>query len=616
MSIVDDIRGRLDIVDVVSGYVALQKAGRSFKAVCPFHVEKTPSFIVNPDRQTWHCFGACATGGDAFSFVMRKEGLGFGETLRLLAGKAGVTLRESREGDRTDVLYSVNQEAARFYQDVLASQEGQPGRDYLAQRGVDSQTSEAFQIGLSPLGRDRLGEHLSSLGFDIEGAVEAGLLRRGDDGRRRDFFWGRLMFPIHDRRGRVAGFGARSLDGSDPKYINTAATPVFDKQSTLYGLHKAAAPIRERGTAVIVEGYMDAMAAHQYGHANVVASMGTALTERQVSRLKSIASNFVLALDPDVAGQEATLRSLESSWRVFESQRVGGRYRSVGPLYQRESLDLRIAALPPGKDPDQVIREDSAQWKRLVDDAVPFMEFGIPAVASRYDLSSLQGKAQAIEALGPLVVSVGSAVEQEHYFRTLAGVLGVGVESLEASIGKPRAGGRRTPPATARGQGAQAVEISPLLDERHDLLEEYILAVLLQRPDLKHYAVAIEREQFHVTENREVFTCLQTCSTIEDVRDILDDNLQDHLVRLAGLEVSPADDSSAEAALGQCIRRLEQRHLQEYQEGLLASRDDALPPPKDLEEPIVSVNTRLKELFAPSGGSTVNVPQKGLRPYE
>ena len=595
MSVVDDIKERLDIVDVVSGYLTLQKAGSRFKAPCPFHTEKTPSFTVSPDRQSWHCFGACSTGGDAFSFVMRKEGLGFGETLRLLADKVGVTLQTRQDGDRTDLLYRANQEAARFYSEVLKSDEGRAARAYLAQRGVDSPTAEAFQIGFSPLGHARLKEHLSGLGFDLDHAIDSGLLRRREDGSLRDFFWGRLMFPIHDRQGRVAGFGARSMDGSDPKYINTAATRVFDKRATLYGLHKAVAPIRESGTVVIVEGYMDVMAAHQHGYSNVVASMGTALTELQVSRIKSIARSSVLALDPDAAGQEATLRSLETSWRVFERQQVRGTQR---PLFQSEQLVLKIMALPPGRDPDEVIRGDPAEWEKLVRDAAPFIDFVIGTVGSRYDLGSATGKAQAAEALGPLIASVGNAVEQEHYFTRLAATLGVSKESLEASIGKPGAAPRVPPRTAPRGGVARQTGVTALFDERHDSLEEYVLAVLLQRPDLHPQAEAAAPEYFHGTENREVFTCLQICSTIEKVRSTLDDDLLEHLDHLLRIDVAPSETWPAESALSQALRRLEQRHLQEFQETLLASQDAADPPRRELEEAIVSVNQRLKELFS------------------
>ena len=588
MSDIDEIKARLDIVDVVSERVSLQKAGRNFKALCPFHTEKTPSFIVTPERQSWRCFGACATGGDAFSFVMRMDRLDFGESLRLLAQKTGVTLHQRRDEGRVEGLYRINKEATRFFQEVLASPEGQHGSEYLAKRGVDSKTSSAFQLGLSPRGRDRLKGHLLALGFTTDQAVEAGLLHRSEDGSVRDFFWGRLMFPIHDRQGRDAGFGARSLDGSDPKYLNTSATPVFDKRATLYGLHLAAPSIRKKDTVIIVEGYMDAIAAHQHGYTNVVASMGTALTERQVSTLRSTAKSFVLALDPDAAGQEAMLRSLESSWRVLERRQLG----------QRAQVDLKIADLPTGRDPDTLIREDPAQWERLTGEAVPFMDFLIPARASRYDLSVAQGKAQAAEELGPLIASLGNAVEQEHYFQRLAQVLGVSREALEASIGGLRAGGySRADLPTGRGR-KRVASVSPLSGDRQDVLEEYILALLLSRAELKEHARGLAAEQFRRTENREVFTSWLSCPTIDELRNYLDETLHQHLDYLSQIELAPTDRRLAETALGHSLQRLEQRYLQELQEGLLTSGDATMPPPRELEEAIVSVNTRLRELFS------------------
>ena len=588
MSDVDEIKERLDIVEVISGYVALQKAGRNFKALCPFHTEKTPSFTVNPERQNWHCFGACGTGGDAFSFVMRIESMEFGDALRLLAQKAGVTLGRRREGDKSEDLYPINREATRFYEEVLASPEGRRGTDYLDERGVDSDTRSAFQLGLSPSGGDRLKARLTALGSNLDQAVAAGLLRRADDGRVRDFFWGRLMFPIHDRRGRVVGFGARSMDGSDPKYINTSATPIFNKRATLYALHMSVGSIREHDTAVIVEGYMDAIAAHQHGYTNVVASMGTALTEQQVSQLRSVATKFVQALDPDAAGQEATVRSLESSWRVLEGRRLG---RGV-------ELDLKIAALPRGRDPDELIRQDPQEWDGLVQEAVPFMDFVIPAIASRYDLSSATGRAQAADALGPFIISIGKPIEQEHYFQKLADALGVSREALEASIGRPRGGSYQRATGRSGRDPARAASVSPLAGGRRDSLEEYVLALLLGRPELKDQVQSVEPEQFHESDNREVFTLWLSCTTIEELRDRLDETLHEHLDRLSQIDLATADRVSVEAGLDQCLRRLEQRHLKEIQEGLLASDDASLPAPRELEEAIVNVNTRLKELFS------------------
>jgi DNA primase len=599
MSVVDDVKSRLDIVETVSGYVALHKSGRYFKAPCPFHTEKTPSFIVNPERQGWHCFGACATGGDVFSFVMRMEGLDFGDTLRLLADKAGVALSQQRDSDKSDVLRRINRVAARFYRDVLASPQGRHARSYLEERGVDDEAASTFSLGLSPSGWEELKSHLVALGVPEGQAVEAGLLHRNEDGSSRDFFHGRLMFPIHNRRGEVEGFGARALDDSMPKYINTPKTSIFDKRSMLYGLHLASEAIRDEGTGIIVEGYMDVIAAHQHGYANVVASMGTAVTQQQVSQLKSLASSFVLALDPDAAGQEATVRSLESSWRVLGRQGSGVRHGSVGMLYQREPLTLRIAALPEGRDPDSLIRHDRSEWERLTREALPLMDFLIPAVAARLDTSTGQGKTQAVETLFPIIASTENDFDQERYFRLLADVIGVSEESLRASIGGLRKSlGARTGQRGRRDSDPQ-ITASPLTANPEEVLEEYTLVLLLDSPDLKDSVPDAAPEYLHRSEYREIFTQWLSCSTIEDLRDSLDGSLHDELGRLLEKELVTAQAKERAAALAECLQRLERRHLRGLQQELLATDDASIPPERELERPVVDVNAAIKESFLP-----------------
>jgi DNA primase len=597
VSVVDDIKARLDIVDVVSGYVSLQKAGRSFKAVCPFHTEKTPSFIVNPERQSWHCFGACATGGDAFSYVMKAENLDFGDALRMLAQKTGIELApvNRQESDRRDTLHKVNQLAARFYQDMLASPQGRNAMKYLEERGVSAGAIEKFQLGLSPDGRDGLKSYLLNMGVSENDAGASGLIYRREDGKTWDFFRGRLMFPISDRQGRVAGFGARSLDGSNPKYINTSATPIFDKRSTLYALHLAHESIRSKNTGVVVEGYMDVIAAHQHGYSNVVASMGTALTEDQVLQLKSLATNFVLALDPDTAGQEATLRSLEASWKVIGQQT--GRSRSAGALYQRDPLVLKIAALPDGRDPDELIRHDSGEWERLTENAVPLMEYLIPAIASRFDISTGQGKSQVVETVFPLIAAAENVFDQDRYLNRLAETLGVSTEALKASLPRP---GRRSFRRQEQGRTKQTPEIaaSALTSNPEAVIEDYILALLLSRPELKESAAGFSPEHFHKSEDRELFTRWLTCNTIDDLRGSLDESLHPHLKYLTEKELASTDRYESEKALNQCLQRLERRHLQELQEVLLVSEDRSIPPPRELEGEIATVNARIRELFA------------------
>ena len=602
MSVVDDVKTRLDIVDVVSGYVSLQRAGRNFKAPCPFHDEKTPSFIVNPERQSWRCFGACSTGGDVFSFVQRADNLEFGDALRSLAQKAGVEITRAGGGPSTgrhESLYQANGVAAKFYRDVLSSDRGEKAQRYLDERGVDASARTKFELGLSPDGWEGLKSHLLGLGVDEDVAVEAGLLRRNDPtqgGQTRDFFHGRLMFPIHDRRGRVAGFGGRSLDGSDPKYINTAATPVFDKRRTLYGMHLANKPIKDSNTGVVVEGYMDVIAAHQHGFTNVVASMGTALTEDQVGQLRPLARNFVLALDPDVAGQEATLRSLESSWRVI-GRRSAGRSTAAGVLYQRDPIVLKIASLPDGRDPDELIRHDANAWVDIIDNALPLMDFLIPTVARRFDVNAGQGKTQLRDAVFPLIAATENFFDQERYMEQLAEAMHVSVEQLKASLPRGERGGANRRRARQENSPHFEADGSALKKDPDSALDEYVLSLILSKPELKNQVVVYPAELFRNTEDREVFTRWLACSTIDDLKESLDEALGERLSYLMEMPHAPSDRAQSEKALSQCMRRLESRHWRERQQSLLVSVEADQLPSKEIEEDIIEANSKIKETF-------------------
>ncbi len=590
MSVVDEVRDKLDIVEVVSNHVPLKKAGRNYKAPCPFHTEKTPSFTVSPERQTWRCFGACATGGDIFNFVMRKEGVEFGEALRRLAETAGVevTSRPKEQVDLEESLFRVNQEAARFFNEMLKSPEGRAALKYLEDRGIDGKAIEEFQLGYSPRGRDRLKTHLSTLDANLGHAAQAGLLRSDDEGNVRDFFFGRLMVPILNRRGRVAGFGGRSLDGSNPKYINTVATPIFDKQATLYALDKATAAIREQETAIIVEGYMDVIAAHQHDRKNVVASMGTALTERQVYLVRSLSKSVILALDADTAGQEATVRSLEASWRAMDRRRFG----------QREEVKLLIAEMPEGRDPDDLIRESPNQWDEIVRSAVPYMDYLIPALARRFDVSSSQGKMQAVEALMPIIQSMSNAFDQDRYFGQLANALDVTREQLQASIGKMRPAGRTRRPERARTNvPAPNTTESPLAAAEREPLEEFVLSALMRWPDLWKDVGHHSPEEFRRTENRELFTQLLSAGTIDKLQQHLDKTLLDHFDYLREIDLKPTNRQTAPRAVRQALTRLEQRYLRERQAELLESHEPGAPLPKDIQDSIVNVNSKLKESY-------------------
>lgn len=608
MTVVDDIRARLDIVDVVSEYVALQKAGRSFKAPCPFHTERTPSFVVNPERQNWHCFGACSTGGDAFSFVMRHQNIEFGEALRLLAQKAGVDLSQKgrQDRDQRDKLQAVNRLAASWYQERLKSPEGKVALDYLKDRGVNPAMIDAFQLGYSPDSWDALKTYLTRMGTPENDAVEAGLLHRNEEsGRTWDFFRDRLMFPIHDRQGNVIGFGGRQLSepppdapGYNPKYINTSATPIFDKRSSLYGIHRAHSSIHESDAGIIVEGYMDVIAAHQHGYYNVVASMGTALTENQVSQLKSLAKNFVLALDPDTAGQEATLRSLEASWKVIGIQSAS-RGRSQGVLYQRDPITLSIAALPEGKDPDELIRHDPTEWERLTNDASPLMSYLIPAIASRFDTSTGQGKTQVVEAIYPLIAATENPFDRQRYEQDLANTLGVTIDAMRAA--RPRVAtsfraSRQRAYGSPEAQPAerQQVAASALNSNREHVREDYMLGLLLNRPQLRESLGEFSPECLSSSANRELFTRWLECVDTEELQASLDEPLLTHLQTLIETDSVPMDSVEGEKALQQCMRQLEHRHFLELQQTILETNDDATPPPRELVAQIVRLNEGIK----------------------
>ena len=366
MSVTDEIKSRIDIVSYVQRHVpTLKKAGRNHKACCPFHSEKTPSFVVNPERQSWHCFGACSEGGDLFTFAQKMHGWDFKEALRELAAEADVQLRpqtpdQKTAADRLDALRGLVNTAAEFFQNRLEMDDASAVRRYIREeRGLSDETSRAFQLGYAPQSWDWLLNSLRRLGYGDEDIVEVGLAVRNERGRVYDRFRNRLMIPIRDERGRVVGFGGRALDAEEgAKYINSPQSALFDKSRLLFGLDSGRRAVRESGTAVIVEGYMDVIQAHQAGKRNVVAQMGTAMTEHQIRLIAPRhASKIVLALDADEAGQSAARRSLEVAREVLRD--YAGRF----------SVDVRILQAPVGQDPDDLLRQSPERWDHLVANA-------------------------------------------------------------------------------------------------------------------------------------------------------------------------------------------------------------------------------------------------------
>ncbi|MDY6911999.1 MAG: DNA primase, partial [Chloroflexota bacterium] len=482
MNAAEEIKQRLDIVQVVGDYVQLSKAGHNFRGLCPFHTEKTPSFFVFPERQTWRCFG-CGAGGDLLSFVMKKEGLEFGEALEIMAQKAGVSLPEKRvaspEDRQTPKLYQINEAASQYYHGLLlSSPAAQSAREYVQKRRLTPETIEEFQLGFSPDLWEGTKNHLIELGYHEADLVAAGLLVTKED-RTYDRFRGRLMFPICEGRGRVLGFGARALDDSMPKYLNSSESPVFTKSSILYGINRARSAIREQGKVVIVEGYMDALTAHQHGFRNVVASMGTALTEKQIAILKGMTTHICLSLDADAAGNAATLRGIEICRNMLTEGVRGVRGWLGGSTELSATID--IITLPEGQDPDQVIRENSEEWQRLVDQAQPLTDYLFAVTASKFNLSRPEEKAQLTEQLLPLVAQISDSAVREVYLGKLSTLTGLSERALAGKLAEQKVPSRK--PSKSKRKGVE-VSSSPL--RTGDQLEEHCLALLLNYPGLRN----------------------------------------------------------------------------------------------------------------------------------
>ena len=426
MSVADEIKSRLDIVSYIQQVVPLKKAGRTYKACCPFHQERTPSFVVDPERGTWRCFGACSTGGDIFNFAMKQHGWTFPEALRELGKLAGVEVEpqspQQREQDaRVDELRGLMNAAADYYHQQLLSHP--PTLAYASQkRGFTEATITIYQIGYAPGGWTTTRDYLHTLGYGDDDLIEVGLARRSEGGRVYDYFRNRLVIPIRDVRGRVIGFGARALDPADtPKYLNSPQTPLFDKSATLFGLDQAREQIRLSETAVIVEGYMDAIQAHQAGYQNVVAQMGTALTEAQLRQIAPRwAKRIILALDSDAAGQNATMRSLEVARNTLQADFSG-----------KLSVDMRVLQVPGAKDPDDLIREDPARWADLVEAAQPVAEYVIAIETAALSANATVQEREAVaRRLLPILLATENDLYKQDNLQRLALRLRIGERDL------------------------------------------------------------------------------------------------------------------------------------------------------------------------------------------
>lgn len=473
---IEEIKSRLDIVEVIQGYTRLQKSGINYRAVCPFHSEKTPSFFISPARQIWHCFGGCGEGGDIFKFVMKIEGLDFPEALRLLAQRAGVVLKRedpsiSSERNR---LYDLCEEAALVFQKNLSLTPA--AQSYLKKRGVAENMIKEFRLGFAPQSWDFLLKALSQKGFRKEEVEKAGLAIKSEDhSSYYDRFRSRLMFPITDANERVIGFGGRifQLAGSaqamtnEAKYVNIPNTLIYDKSRALYGFAKGKNEIRSQNQVVVVEGYMDCLMSHQAGVKNTIAVSGTALTSEHLKMLRRLCENIISSFDTDQAGEQATKKSLA--------------------LAAQFDFERKIAAIPAGKDPADTVLENPELWVKAVAEAKPIVEFYFAKVSREKNPNTVQGKKEIAVVLLPLLAELKNEIEKAHWVGKLAELLEVKEETVWKELEKKSLA--FAAPGETRTEG-QKTTIS-----RRELLEERLLTLLtlikkeIQDRELKDHVI-------------------------------------------------------------------------------------------------------------------------------
>lgn len=419
---VREVLERISIVEVVSEYVQLRRSGANFLGLCPFHAEKTPSFNVNPAREIFHCFG-CGTGGNVFSFIMKIEGLGFPEAVKLLARKAGVeieerslTVAEKQARDERQVLLRINDLAADYYRTFLMQKlEAAGGRAYLERRNAMGALAEAYCIGYAPDRRDGLVRHLKAQSVDLDVACKLGIIRRNDGGWY-DLFRNRLVFPIRAPKGEVIAFAGRVLDGSLPKYINSPESPLYHKSSVLFGLDLALPSVRTEKSVIIVEGYFDHLALYRAGIRNVVATCGTALTPDHVSLLKRHVDKIYTLFDGDHAGQKATIRSME----LFLEQKI--------PAY--------VIELPSGDDPDSFLEKNSlAVFRVCQENAKPVFEFFVRSLLTQIHADSVDNKVRIVDEVIPRFRKIADPLERELYEKEICRLLGITSHAFRKRLG-------------------------------------------------------------------------------------------------------------------------------------------------------------------------------------
>lgn len=522
--LIEEIRSANDIVDVISQYVVLKRSGRNFFGLCPFHKEKSPSFSVSPDKQIFHCFG-CGVGGNVIHFVSKIENMNFIETLQLLAERVNISLptlqgtEDNKILELKSKLYKINELTALFYHENLYNPNSKIAQEYIKKRKLDNKTLKKFLIGYS-YGYNELYKHLKENGFSDEELLESNLVCKNQNGQIVDRFRKRLMFPIKDVKNRTIAFGGRVLDDSKPKYINSPEGLVYSKGRNLYGLNVA--KNSQKKEIIIVEGYMDAISLHQRGIDNVVASLGTALTEAQGRLLTRYGEKIIIGYDADGAGQAATLRGLE--------------------ILSNMGCDLRILQMEGAKDPDEyVVKYGSGRFNKLIDEAISLVEFKIKILKNNLNIASTNDKIKFLNEIAKIISKSTSKLEQEVYIEKIAKEYDISKEAIYAQINKLE---------YSKSKGAKTLEVKKITkisendktekqDEASIRREKVLIWLLLNNPNISYMAVnnTISPEDIKNEQNRRIVSKLYEqfkngYSNINGILDSLDEEDVSYVTRI------------------------------------------------------------------------------------
>ena len=539
--LINKIRGSQDIVEVISRHISLRKSGQNYVGLCPFHQEKTPSFMVSPAKQLFHCFG-CGTGGNVITFLMKYESLPFLDAVKSLADDAGIRLTHGNKAEKSEhktQLYDVNKLAAGYFHDILTkTKEGEPARNYLSGRGLSMDTIESFNIGYVVNSWNSAHEYLREKGIPDDILVKSGVvIPRGSGAGYYDRFRGRIMLPIYDTQNRVAGFGGRVLDDSTPKYLNSPETPVFSKGHILYGLNLAGSYIRESGYAIIVEGYMDVIVVHQAGIQNVVGTLGTALTVNHLNVISRFCKEVILTFDSDVAGVNAALRATD--------------------LFLNSDVEAKVLLLPEGEDPDSFTRKHGrASFLELAGEAKGIIDFALERTIGRgvdpKERGSIDKKVQVAGECLNLIKKIPNRIKQDYYLKRVAEEMGIGVEILYTEL---RRGGKNKGRSPLREKAEDSGVIKPKA-------EEILLALMMKDGELRRISKdRLSIDDFSDPQFREMAGYLLNSN--KDLHDIINDNSCDQAIRgvISRLAVTDLYFDSPERTLFDCIRVLQRNKL-------------------------------------------------------